>query len=610
MEGASNPQAGELTGLANDIAKAVSLDDISAMLRLCADALVCNIGAAFARIWLLDSTATTLELVASSGMYTHLDGAHSRVPVGKFKIGLIAEERRPHLTNDVPHDARVSDREWARREGMIAFAGHPLMVGDRLMGVMALFARFRLTPAVLASLASVSSTIALAIERQKAHEALRGADLLRGVQEQVRLKNEQLKVVNESLSIFIEKNDFRTASANLLAGAIRQTESEYGFVGVVVDVPPYGQVLRVFADAGFYWDPEENRELYDKIRRDYDEHGYIDFPNLKNLFGRVITDKQALIANDPGGDPRRSGNRPKGHPPLKSFLGVPIVQGDNIVGMFGVANKKGGYTGVDQERIEALCQATALLYDSYRRRLREVVLEKERGEAREQLEETIADLQNLAYVVSHELQDPIGRIKSYMNLLRVRYADKLGPDAGEFMQICSKSADRINRMVDDLWTYARVYRIDASLPEVDCSSVVTSVVDGLHSVMEEVGGSVTYGPLPRVRIGEKQISYVFCALLENALRYRSAAPPHIHVSSEREGTRWVFCVADNGIGIDSIFFKDIFRLFFRLKPEMAPEGTGMGLSISKKIIEQNGGDMWVVSEVGRGSKFLFSLPAH
>jgi light-regulated signal transduction histidine kinase (bacteriophytochrome) len=165
-------------------------------------------------------------------------------------------------------------------------------------------------------------------------------------------------------------------------------------------------------------------------------------------------------------------------------------------------------------------------------------------------------------------------------------------------------------MVDDLWTYARVYRIDASLPEVDCSSVVTSVVDGLHSVMEEVGGSVTYGPLPRVRVGEKQISYVFCALLENALRYRSAAPPHIHVSSEREGTRWVFCVADNGIGIDSIFFKDIFRLFFRLKPEMAPEGTGMGLSISKKIIEQNGGDMWVVSEVGRGSKFLFSLPAH
>jgi signal transduction histidine kinase len=546
--------------------------------------------------------------MASSGIYTHLNGAHSRVPIGKFKIGLIAQEKRPHLTNDVVHDPKVSDREWARREGMVSFAGHPLMVGDRLIGVMALFARFPLTAAVVASLASVASTIAVAIERQKAHEALRVADLLRGAQEQVRFKNEQLKVVNESLSIFIEKNDFRSASAHLLGAALRQTESEYGFIGVVVDVEPYGQVLRVFADEGFYWDPKQNRELYEKIRRDYDEHGYIDFPNLKNLFGWVILEKEAIIVNDPDADPRRSGNRPTGHPPLKSFLGVPIMLGDNVVGMFGVANKKGGYTGVDQERIETLCQAAALLYDSYRRRSREVVLEKERGEAKEQLEQTIADLQNLAYVVSHELQDPIGRIKSYMNLLRVRYADKLGPDAGEFMQICSRSADRINRMVDDLWTYARVYRNDDNPSEVDTSPVVASAVEGLRGVMEESGGSVTVGPLPRVRISEKQISYVLCALIENALRYRSTAPPSVRVSAEREGERWVFCVEDNGIGIDSIFFKDIFRLFFRLKPEMAPEGTGMGLAIAKKIIEQNGGDMWVVSEVSRGSKFFFSLP--
>lgn len=431
---------------------------------------------------------------------------------------------------------------------------------------------------------------------------------LKAAEEELRLKNDQLKVVNESLSIFIEKNDFRSASAHLLGAAIRQTGSEYGFVGVVVDVEPYGQVLRVFADQGFYWDREQNRDLYDKVRRDYEEHGFIDFPNLKNLFGRVILDRHALIANEPAADPRRSGNRPTGHPPLDSFLGVPIMQGDTVVGMFGVANKIGGYTGVDQERIEALCQAAAVLYDSYRRRSREVILERERGEAREQLEETIADLQNLAYVVSHELQDPIGRIKSYMNLLRVRYADRLGPDAGEFIEICSKSADRINRMVDDLWTYARVYRNDANVPDVDTSSIISSVVEGLGGVLKATEGSVTFGSLPQVTMAEKQISYVFCALIENALLYRSAAPPRVHVSAEQQGDRWVFCVEDNGIGIDSIFFKDIFRLFFRLKPEMAPEGTGMGLAITRKIIEQNGGAIWVVSEVGRGSKFFFSLP--
>jgi light-regulated signal transduction histidine kinase (bacteriophytochrome) len=163
-------------------------------------------------------------------------------------------------------------------------------------------------------------------------------------------------------------------------------------------------------------------------------------------------------------------------------------------------------------------------------------------------------------------------------------------------------------MVDDLWTYARVYRNDANVPDVDASSVISSVVEGLGGVMEATEGSVTFGSLPQVTMAEKQISYVFCALIENALLYRSPAPPRVHVSAERQGDRWVFCVEDNGIGIDSIFFKDIFRLFFRLKPEMAPDGTGMGLAITRKIIEQNGGAIWVVSEVGRGSKFFFSLP--
>ncbi len=149
--------------------------DLPETLQHCAETMVRHLDAAFARIWTLDQDGEALELQASAGLYTHLDGPHDRVPVGKFKIGLIAQERRPHLTNAVWDDPRVSDKEWAKREGMAAFAGHPLIVEGRLLGVMAMFARHPLTDATLQALASVADGIALGIERKQAEEELRRA---------------------------------------------------------------------------------------------------------------------------------------------------------------------------------------------------------------------------------------------------------------------------------------------------------------------------------------------------------------------------------------------------------------------------------------------------
>jgi len=141
-----------------------SLQDI---LRHCTEAVVKHLDAAFARVWTLNKEENVLELQASSGMYTHLDGQHSRIPIGKFKIGLIAKERKPHLTNSVIGDARVSEQEWAKHEGMAAFAGYPLVVEKHLVGVVAMFARKPLTTQTLEALAAVSNTIALGIERKQ-----------------------------------------------------------------------------------------------------------------------------------------------------------------------------------------------------------------------------------------------------------------------------------------------------------------------------------------------------------------------------------------------------------------------------------------------------------
>ena len=172
-EAALNERMRLLTLSAAVGAALVRTESLQTMLQRCAEALMEQLDGAFARIWTLNAQDNVLELQASAGLYTHLDGPHSRVPVGEFKIGLIAQERQPHLTNSVVGDPRVSDQEWARREGMVAFAGYPLIVEDRLVGVMAMFARRPLSAATLEAMASVANEIGLGVQRKEAQERLR-----------------------------------------------------------------------------------------------------------------------------------------------------------------------------------------------------------------------------------------------------------------------------------------------------------------------------------------------------------------------------------------------------------------------------------------------------
>ena len=166
-----------LAELTSDVGAALTQStDLRAMLQLCAEALVRHLDVAFARVWTLDDASGILQLQASAGMYTHIDGAHSRVPLGQYKIGAIARDRRPLLTNQVVGDPQVHDQEWARREGLVAFAGYPLVVHDRVLGVMAMFARHALSEFVPKALASVASAVAVGIERKRAEEALRQSE--------------------------------------------------------------------------------------------------------------------------------------------------------------------------------------------------------------------------------------------------------------------------------------------------------------------------------------------------------------------------------------------------------------------------------------------------
>ncbi|MBI3812035.1 MAG: EAL domain-containing protein [Nitrospirae bacterium] len=191
-------------------------------------------------------------------------------------------------------------------------------------------------------------------------------------------KTGQLQAITDAMTAFLQSGNWQKASALLLRTAISQTESEYGFVGAVVE----GPVLRILAHEGINWGVTVNREFYEKAVKTYQEKGFLEFANFNNLFGRVITGGKAVIANDPAIDPR-SGGLPGGHPPLRHFLGVPIFKETKVVGMIGVANRPGGYTSDEQDKIEILTQAAGVLYDSYRRMQREAVLEAEYKQAEE-----------------------------------------------------------------------------------------------------------------------------------------------------------------------------------------------------------------------------------
>ncbi|MDQ3339877.1 MAG: ATP-binding protein [Myxococcota bacterium] len=376
--------------------------DLRVTLQGVCEALVENLGVAFARLWTVDEAGTTLLLQASAGMYTHVDGPHGAVPVGKFKIGLIAEERLPHLTNDVPHDPRVGNPEWAAREMMVAFAGYPLLVDNKLIGVLAMFSRETLHDDTLSALASIADAIAQGIVR-------------------------------------------------------RRTEIEL------------------------------------------------------------------------------------------------------------------------EQRVEELARSNA-------------------------------DLEQFAYVASHDLQEPLRMISSYTQLLARRYKGKLDQDADDFVGFVVEGVMRMQRLINDLLAYSRVGTRGGDFAEIELDDVLKGVLANLQVAIAEANAEVTHDPLPRLRGDATQLGHVLQNLVGNAVKFCGDKAPRVHIAVRSDGGKWIVSVKDNGIGIEAEYFERIFVIFQRLHPREKYPGTGIGLAIAKKIIERHGGMIWVESKVGEGTTVSFSLP--
>jgi light-regulated signal transduction histidine kinase (bacteriophytochrome) len=219
------------------------------------------------------------------------------------------------------------------------------------------------------------------------------------------------------------------------------------------------------------------------------------------------------------------------------------------------------------------------------------------------------ELQQFAYVASHDLQEPLRMVASYTQLLAKRYSGKLDADADEFMAYAVDGANRMQRMIRDLLAYSRAGTEGKALREISSEKALQVALSNLQATIAESGAVVTHDPLPAIVTDDAQLVQVFQNLVANAIKYRSAETPRVHVSAlKKGGQECVFSVRDNGLGIDPQYFEKIFVLFQRLHGQKEFQGTGIGLTICKKIVDRLGGRIWVKSQPGSGSTFLFALP--
>lgn len=290
-------------------------------------------------------------------------------------------------------------------------------------------------------------------------------------------------------------------------------------------------------------------------------------------------------------------------PKIIFYVGVPLVTSDgHALGALCVIDHVPRQLSVKQlEALSYLSNQTIRLFEL---RKTNAVLKVSQTRLKAYSEQ----MESFAYIASHDLKEPARMVNNFMQLLEKKYATQLDEKAKKYIYLASDGAKRMTVLIDDLLAFARVNNETNTNEEVNTSQLLNEVTAYLKAVIEEKNAIIVYGELPIIRASVTGIKLLFRNLISNALKYQSADKQSVvEVSCEENNTNWQFIVKDNGIGIDSKNLETVFRLFKRLHSKDAYTGTGIGLAICKKIVENHGGNIWVESEEGKGSKFYFTI---
>ena len=236
------------------------------------------------------------------------------------------------------------------------------------------------------------------------------------------------------------------------------------------------------------------------------------------------------------------------------------------------------------------------------------LVEEELKHTLNKLQHSNAELEQFAYIASHDLQEPLRMVASYTQLLSRRYQGQLDADADEFIAYAVDGANRMKKLIDDLLAYSRINTKSGALKLTDCEDIVDEALSNLQLAIEESDAIVIRIPLPTVMVDSPQLVRLFQNLIGNAIKFRRGPEPEIQIGATQSDGDWIFSVRDNGIGIDMKQADRIFLIFQRLHGKTEYPGTGIGLAICKKIVDRHGGRIWVEPNDNNGSTFYFTIP--
>jgi signal transduction histidine kinase len=389
---------------------------------------------------------------------------------------------------------------------------------------------------------------------------------------------------------------------SVLDRAAQLVHERFGYHHVALFIVDRGQeTLLMKARAGSFSDlfpPDHQLELGQGIVGWVGDHGETmlardvdDAPHYVNLFPDLI--------------------------PTKSELSVPVRMGNQVMGVLDIQSPDlDAFRKNDVLAMETLADQIAIAIKNARlyETAQQEIAERQRAEERlehyaAELERSNKELQQFAYVASHDLQEPLRMVSSYVQLLERRYKDKLDDDAKDFIAFAVDGANRMQRLINALLAYSRIETRGKPFERTDCSAALSDALANLALTIEEANATITHDPLPTVMADEVQLIQTFQNLISNAIKFRrNDVVPQVHISAEEQDSQWLFSVRDNGIGIDPEHQDRAFAVFQRLHTREEYPGTGIGLAVCKRIIERHGGRIWVESEPDQGSTFYFTLP--
>jgi len=315
---------------------------------------------------------------------------------------------------------------------------------------------------------------------------------------------------------------------------------------------------------------------------------------------QVCQEGQEIYAKDLDHDPRAEMSR-QAATGLKSCALLPLRGKDEVRGVIYLGSRRLDFFPEEKRKyLAALANFCGIVLENSE-------LLQASVRYADELKVSNSELERFAYVASHDLQEPLRMVTAYTQLLAKRYSHQLDNEASEYIAIAVEGAKRMQALINDLLTFSRLDAHQMPLVAADCEQILAGATQSLRNAIEASGVQLTRDRLPRVMADPGQLEQLFLNLISNAITYRSAESPKIHVGCLRQGARWLFSVTDNGIGIEPEYAEKIFIIFQRLHTWDQYQGTGIGLAICKKIIERHGEKIWVESQPGQGSTFFFTL---